>query len=136
MRKLTYIAITFSACHIFGLGEIWLGFTSVLLLMNGLKFHNSFLWEIPLAVLLVSVFQIAFADDVKIIIQILIPITTAIISYVSPRRIVPFFLICIAALFYENVYSVAFIMATLWYSVRTAFAYFITKKPSLQEYKF
>ena len=135
MRKLLYIIATFSACYIFGLGDIWLGFTSVLLLMSLFKFRDSFLWEIPLAVLSCSVLTLAFADDIKLVVQILILISTVVISYTSPRRLAPFFLISAIALFFENSYSVAFIWATLWYGVSSAFGHFITKRAYLQEYK-
>ena len=135
MRKLTYLAITFSVCHLFGLGDIWLGFTTVLLLMTFFKFYDSFVWEIPLGVLSASVLQIAFADDIKIVVQFLILVNSIIIAYVSPKKIPLFFLISTVALFFENAYSISFEWGMLWYSVRCASAYFITKKPSLQEYK-
>ncbi len=133
MRKLIYLIVTFFVCRIFGVGNLWLGFTSVFLLMSLFRFHDSFLWEIPLAVLSCSVITIAFADDMKIATQILILISTVVISYASPKKLAPFFLISAIALFYENAYSIAFVWATLWYGVRSAFGYFITKKPSLQE---
>lgn len=136
MRKLMCLAITFFICRAFGLGNIWLGFTSVLLLMSAFRFRASFLWEIPLAVLSCSVLQLAFADDIKIVVQILIIVTTIVTSYAAPKRLVSLFLIGAIALFYENTYSIAIVWAVLWYSVRCAFGYFITKKPSLQEYKF
>ncbi len=136
MRKFIYIATTFLVCHIFGLGNTWLAFTSALFLIAGFKIHDSFLWEIPLAVLSCSVLQIAFADDIKIVVQILILATTIIMAYIAPKRLLPFFIISTIALFYESVYSIALLWAMLWYSVRCVFDHFITKKPSLQEYKF
>lgn len=133
MRKLLYFTATFSVCYIFGLEYLWLGFTSVLLLMSLFKFHDSFLWEIPLAVLSCSVLTVAFTDDIKIATQILILISAVPIAFVMPKRLLIFFPISALALFVENDYSIAIVWATLWYGVRSVFDYFITKKASLQE---
>ena len=135
MRKLIYFAATFALCSLFGLGRIWLAFTAVLLFMSLLRFEDSFLWEIPLAVLSCSVLEIAFHDDIKIVLQILILFSTFFISLVSPKRLPIFFLTAIFAMFFENTYSIAAVWATLWYGVRSAFGNFITKKTALQEYK-
>ena len=123
-------------CHIFGLGNTWIAFTSALLLMTAFKLYDSFLWEIPLAVLSCSVLQIGFAEDIKVVVQILIIATTVVMAYIAPKRLVPFFIISTIALFYESTYSIALMWAMLWYSVRCVFVHFITKKTSLQEYKF
>ena len=135
MRKLIYFAATFALCSLFGLGRIWLGFTAVLLSMSLLRFEDSFLWEIPLAVLSCSVLEIAFQDDIKIVLQILVLFSTFFISLVSPKRLPIFFLTVIFAMFFENIYSIAAVWGTLWYGVRSTFGNFITKKASLQEYK-
>ena len=136
MRKLIYLTVTFAVCSFFGLGRIWLGFTAVLLFMSLLRFEDSYLWEIPLAVLSCSVLEIAFHDDIKIVLQILILFSTFFISLVSPKRLPIFFLTAIFAMFFENIYSIATVWATLWYGVRHALGNFITKKTALQEYKF
>ena len=133
MRKLIYFSITFAVCRIFGFGDIWLGFTPILLLLSLFKFHDSFLWEIPLAVFSCSVLLLAFPDDIKTVLQILILLSTAIIAYTAPRRLAPFFLISAIALFFENTYSVAFVFASLWFGLRNVFTYFITKNTPLQE---
>ena len=135
MRKLIYFVATFALSSLFGLGRIWLGFTAALLFMSLLRFEDSFLWEIPLAVLSCSVLEIAFHDDIKIVLQILILFSTFFISLVSPRRLPIFFLTAIFAMFFENIYSIAAVWGTLWYGVRSAFDNFIIKKHSLQEYK-
>ena len=135
MRTLIYLTATFFICHIFGLGNIWLGFTPILLLFSFFSFKKSFLWEIPLAVLSCSVINLAFADDVKTVLQVMMLISTVIISYASPRKLPLFFLVSIVALVVENEYSIAFVWATLWFGARNTFDYFITKKAPLQEYK-
>ena len=136
MRKLIYFVAAFAVCYIFGLGNIWLGFTSVFLLMSLLKFHDSYLWEIPLAVLSCSVLTVAFSDDIKIAAQILIIASAVPIAFVIPKRLLIFFPVSALALFLENDYSIAFLWATLWYGVRSTFSHFIIKTESLQEYKF
>ncbi len=136
MQKLIYLTVTFAVCSFFGLGRIWLGFTAVLLFMSLLRFEDSYLWEIPLAVLSCSVLEIAFHDDIKIVLQILVLFSTFFISLVSPKRLPIFFLTAIFAMFFENIYSIATVWATLWYGVRRALGNFITKKTALQEYKF
>ncbi len=133
MRKLVCFLITFAVCRIFGFGDIWLGFTPVLLLLSFFKFNDSFLWEIPLAVFSCSVLLLAFPEDIKAVLQIIILTSTALIAYTSPRRLAPFFLISAIALFFENTYSVAFVFATLWFGLRNVFTYFITKNAPLQE---
>ena len=135
MRKLIYFAITFVICYILGLWRIWLGFVPALLAMMLLKTESSLLWEIPLAVLSCNVLEIAFADDVKLLLHILILCSTVIISIISPRRLVIFFLIAALAMFFENIHSIAAVWATLWFGVRTILSHFTTKQTNLQGYK-
>lgn len=135
MRKLIYFATTFSVCHIFGLGNIWLGFTSAFLLLS-LKFHDEYLWEIPLAVLSCSVLIVAFSDDIKFVVQILILLSAVPVALATPKKLLIFFPVSALALFMENDYSIALVWATLWYGVRSVFSHFIIKKEPLQEYKF
>ncbi len=135
MRKLIYIAITFVICYILKLGHIWLGFVPSMLAMLLLKFKSSVLWEIPLAVLSCNVLEIAFADDVRILLHILILCSTVVICFASPRRLYIFFPIAILALFFENIYAVAAMWATLWCGVRIILSYFTTKKLNLQGHK-
>lgn len=135
MRKLIYIAITFCVCYMLGLWRIWLGFVPALLAMTLFKTDGSFLWEIPLAVLSCSVLEIAFADDMKILLHILILCSTVLISLLSPRRLVVFFLIAALAMFFENIYSIASVWAALWFGARTVLGHFTTKQTDLQEYK-
>lgn len=135
MRKLIYLVITFCICYILGLERIWLGFVPALLAMMLFKTDSSILWEIPLAVLSCSVLDIAFADDVKILLHILILCSTVVISLVSPRRLVVFFLIAALAMFFENIYAIASVWATLWFGGRTVLSHFTIKQADLQEYK-
>ncbi len=136
MRKLLYFVTTFAVCYIFGLGNIWLAFTAMLLLMSYFKFHDSYLWEIPLATLSCSVISIAFKDDIKIATQILMLIASIPIAFAKPGKLLIFFPVSALALFWENSYSIVLVWAMLWYGARSAFSYFITKTKPLQEYKF
>lgn len=135
MRKLVYLAITFVICYILGLQRIWLGFAPAMAAMLLFRFGSSVLWEIPLAVLSCSVLEIAFADDVKALLQILILCSTVIISAASPKRLAIFFPIAALAMFFENIYSIASVWAALWCGVRIIPSYFTTKQINLQEYK-
>lgn len=135
MRKILYLAVTLAVCYILNLERIWLGFVPAMAAMLLLRFGSSVLWEIPLAVLSFSVLELAFADDLKLLIQILILCSTVVISVTSPKRLALFFPIAALALFFENIYSAASVWATLWCGVRTIPDYFTTKRMNLQEYK-
>ncbi|MBQ8808567.1 MAG: hypothetical protein IJZ81_04605 [Clostridia bacterium] len=135
MRKFVYLTITLCVCYILGLWHIWLGFVPALLAIGLFKIRYSFLWEIPIAVLSCSILEIAFADELKLLLHILVLFSTVIISLVSPRRLLVFFLIAVIAMFFENEYSVASVWATLWYGAYSGLRYFTTKEVNLQEYK-
>ncbi len=135
MRKLFYLAITFVICYILKLDRIWLGFVPVMLAMLLFRVDSSALWEIPLAVLSCSVLEIAFAEDIKILLYALILCGTVAVSAASPKRLFIFFPVAIFAIFFENIYAVAAIWATLWCGVRIILRYFTTKQFNLQEHK-
>lgn len=135
MRKLLYIAITYVICYILKLDRIWLGFVPVMLAMLFFRIDSSFLWEIPLAVLSCSVLEIAFSDDIKILLYVLILCSTAAVSAASPKRLAIFFPVAIFAILFENIYAVAAVWATLWCGVRIILRYFTTKQFNLQEHK-
>ncbi len=135
MRKLFYLAITFVICYLLKLERIWLGFAPVMLAMLLLRIDSSALWEIPLAVLSCSVLQIAFADDIKILLYVLILCSTIAVSAASPKRLAIFFPVVIFAMLFENIYAVAAVWATLWCGVRIILCYFTTKRLNLQEHK-
>lgn len=135
MRKLFYLAITFVICYILNLDRIWLGFVPVMLAMLLFRVDSSALWEIPLAVLSCSVLEIAFAEDIKILLYALILCGTVAVSAASPKRLFIFFPVAVFAIFFENIYAVAAVWATLWCGVRIILRYFTTKQFNLQEHK-
>ena len=95
----------------------------------------SFLWEIPLAVLSCNVLEIAFAEDMKILLYGLILCGTVAVSAASPKRLFIFFPVAVFAIFFENIYAVAAVWATIWCGVRIILCYFTTKQFNLQEHK-
>ena len=135
MRKLFYLAITFVICYILSLDRIWLGFVPVMLAMLLFRVDSSALWEIPLAVLSCSVLEIAFAEDIKILLYALILCGTVAVSAASPKRLFIFFPVAVFAIFFENIYAVAAVWATIWCGVRIILRYFTTKQFNLQEHK-
>lgn len=135
MRKLFYLAITFAICYILKLDHIWLGFVPVMLAMLLFRVDSSALWEIPLAVLSCSVLEIAFAEDIKILLYALILCGTVAVSAASPKRLFIFFPVAVFAIFFENIYAVAAVWAMLWCGVRIILRYFTTKQFNLQEHK-
>lgn len=135
MKKIIYIAITFAVCRFLGLGYIWLGFAPAFLAMLFFSFSKSVIWEIPLAVLSCNVLELAFSDDMRLLIHILILCGTIAVSAVSPKRLPLFFLIAVFGLFFENIYGVSAIWATVWFGIHTILSYFTTKHADLQEYK-
>lgn len=133
MRKIIYLAVTYMICAVMGLGNIWLWFTPVLLSMLLFKIPNSIWWEIPIACLSFNILELLFEDDLKALLHILILCSTVIISVISPRRLFVFFLIAIAAMYFENIFTAAAVWATLWYGLRSALTHFTIKKVNLQE---
>lgn len=135
MQKIFWIVLTFIFCYILKLGHIWAGFAPVMLCLTMFKFGKNIIWEIPLAVLCCDVLLLAFADDVKLFLQILILCSTAVFSIVQPRRILILFAVVLPAVIFENTYWISAVWATLWCSVRNVLCYFTTKQRDLQEYK-
>ena len=135
MKKIMYIAITFAFCRLLRLEYIWLGFAPAFIAMLLFNFGKSVLWEIPLAVLSCNVLELAFSDDMRLLIHILILCGTIAVSAISPKRLVLFFLIALFGLFFENIYAVSAIWATVWFGIHTILSYFTTKQTDLQEYK-
>ena len=135
MRKIIYIVITFIICYFLKLNNIWLGFVPVFLLMARFKIDGNFLWEVPLAVMLCDISFVLFSEDLRILVYILSLISTALISIVSAKKLFLLFPIIIIAVANENIFTIAALWATLWYSLHFALGYFTTKQFNLQEYK-
>lgn len=135
MRKLFYLAITFIICYILKLDRIWMGFVPIMLAMLFFRIDSSALWEIPLAVLSCNVLEIAFSEDIKILLYVLVLFATVAVSAASPKRLFIFFPVAVFSMFFENIYAVSAVWATLWCSVRIILCYFTTKQFNLQEHK-
>ena len=135
MRKIIYIAITYIICCILKTEHIWPWFVSALLFVSFFKLENSFLWEIPLATLFCNIFEIAFPEDTRMLIYVLVLVSTLVISIVSPKKLAILFPIIIFSVFVENIYAIASLWAIVWYGMRTVFCYFTTKQMNLQEHK-
>ena len=135
MQKLFYLAITFVICYLLKLELIWLGFVPVMLAMLFFRIESSILWEIPLAVLSCSVLEIAFVEDIKILLYVLILCSTIAVSAASLKHLFIFFPVAIFSVFFENIFAVAAVWATLWCGIRIILRYFTTKQFNLQEHK-
>ena len=125
MKKLLYFGLTFIICSIFKLTHIWLAFAGVLLLLNLFAFENSFLWEIPFAALCIGIAESAFFSELDTLLKIFLPCSGVIIAYFLPKRLLLFFPVAIAAVFYGGIYGFCAMAAALWFSLRT-----IIKRPS------
>ncbi len=137
MRKILYIAATFPLCALFGLGEIWLGFTAVFVLFSFNRAGRSLLWEIPMAVLACSIITDVFTDYMAECVKIIIPVSAVLIAYYFPIKLLLFFPVAITALLSANLYAVAAMWATLWcggrefIAGRQKFLYYSTIKKKL-----
>lgn len=127
MRKIFYLILTFFICYILKLSDVWLGFVPVLLLLNLFRFEESFLWEIPLAALGCGVLESAFINELDTLLKIFLPCGAVFIAYCTPKRLSIFFPIAIWAIFYNNIYALCAMAASVWFGVRT-----MLKKPSVK----
>ena len=135
LRKTFYIILTFIICLLLKNGRIWLGFAPMFLVFISFRFNINILWEIPLAVLFAGTLFLAFPDDIKLFIYVLLPVAAMLISVINPKKLFLFFASAVPVLIFKNIYSAAVLWAAIWYSGHTALFYFITKNSVLQDYK-
>ena len=135
MKKTVFIAVTFAICRLLKLEHLWLGVVPAMISIIFFRFSESVLWEIPLAVLSCSVLEIAFANDIKLLLQLLVLFGTAVIYFASPKRLMLFFPIAVIAMIFENIYSAALLWGALWAGSHIILCDFTTKRAALQEYK-
>lgn len=133
MQKLLCILITFAACFLFGEAVLWFAFTISFLLLSFGKYENSFLWEIPMGVLLSSIAVEAFSSGMVLLLRVLIPIAAVLFAGFSPRRLFAFFPLAIVALITGDGFGIAIMCGAVWCGVKSIFiADYTTKNYSLQ----
>ena len=131
MRKIICLAVTFISCLVLNTGSLWLWFTPIFLAMLAFDVPESAWWEIPLAVLFCSVINIGFKDNITTIMRVMIVLSSALIAYQNPGRLAVFFLVAIAAIYFDNIYAFASVWAMQWCAVR---AFFVQRIPLSEGY--
>jgi hypothetical protein len=119
MKKIFYLVLTFFICYILKLSHIWIGFVPALLVLNLLKFEDSFMWEIPLAALCLGIAESAFPEELVTISKVFLPCSSVIIAYYLPKRLVIFFPAAMIAIFTGGIYGLCIMTASLWLAIRT-----------------
>lgn len=117
MKRTFYIALSFIICCLLKTQHIWIIFAPVFVSMLLFRFGNATIWEIPLACLACSVLETAFSDDIITLTRLIIPISAAIIGFISPKKLALFFPSAVCAIFLKNIYGVAAVWAVMWSTV-------------------
>ena len=135
MRKIICIAITFLVCYILKIHHLWIGFVPVYLILHPCKNEKSLLWEIPLALLLCNVLEMAFAEDATMLTYSFILSGVLLVSAFAPKKLAFVFPLIVFALIDKNIYSVAALWAVVWHGISYIPRNFTTKQLNLQEHK-
>lgn len=137
MKKISYLIISFLICRLLQAEHIYIAFLPFYILSLSSETEVPYLWEIPLACFACSVAEIAFYDDILVLIRVLIICGGVIIGFSSPKKLLWFFVAAALSLYLKNIYGAAFVWATVWSTLRKIFVktYSTTKPSLLQEYK-
>ncbi len=138
MKKLIYILLTFPICVVMNVWQPWAGFTAALCVFDYRKLRKSVLWEIPMALLALSIISDVSSDDTEVVLRILLPLSAVLTAYARPRRL--FFVLAVSStmLFLKNSLSLSVMWGVMWYCTRCVFlckfrpVHFTTKRKVLQ----
>lgn len=118
MRKIICFVITFIICAVLKILPLWAGFSVVTAILYFGKNEKSIVWEIPMAVLALSIVTDLFPENTMGILRIIIPVTAVLVSLITPKKLKIFFPVAIIAVILKNTFAVASVWAMLWHSIK------------------
>ena len=133
-----YLLLTFLVCLIMKTQELWTGFILALCVCGYTKITKTVLWEIPMALLSLSIISDISPDDTVVILRILLPLCAVITAYIQPRRLIFVLAVSGTMLFLKSTFSLSVMWGIMWYCSRCVFLnkfrpeHFTTKRKLLQ----